>query len=180
MIRIVAGRYKGRRLHLAGGEALFSSLGDRVKGKRLADLFAGSGALGIEALSRGAVRVVFLEKDPRAIAVIRRNLRELEVEETAAILRRADAWRWLERLGRDEIPEREKVDGVLMDPPYSAESFPYVLSLAHRLLESKRIEFLALEHPARTVEREEVSSIVSVTTRRHGHSAFSILERAST
>ena len=191
MIRVSAGRYKGRRLGVAPGvgtrpssgkikEALFSSLGERVQGRRLADLFAGSGALGIEALSRGAEQVVFVETDPRAIAVIRGNLKKLEIEENAAVLRRVDAWRWLQGLGRGELPESERVDGILLDPPYSSENFEHVLSLALGLLESKTIEFLALEHPSRSGEDGMVPSTLCVTTRRHGHSAFSIVERAST
>jgi 16S rRNA (guanine966-N2)-methyltransferase len=82
-VRVIAGVAKGRRLHAAPGtrptadsvkEALFSSIGSRVAGRRVLDLYAGSGALGIEALSRGAGRATFVERDPRAVSVIRRNL----------------------------------------------------------------------------------------------------------
>ena len=83
-MRVVAGEFKGRRLRMPRGaptrptadrvrEALFSMLGD-VAGARVLDLYAGSGALGIEALSRGAASVVFVERDARAAAAIQANL----------------------------------------------------------------------------------------------------------
>ena len=83
-MRVVAGAFRGRRLHAPRGqrtrptadrvrEALFSMLGE-VDGARVLDLFAGSGALGIEALSRGAASAVFVESDARAAGVVRRNL----------------------------------------------------------------------------------------------------------
>src|SRR5919198_1316873 len=84
-MRVIAGQWGGRRLQAPAGaatrptsdrvrEALFSILGDRVAGLRVLDLFAGSGALGIEALSRGAAEAVFVDSDQRAVAAIRRNL----------------------------------------------------------------------------------------------------------
>ena len=89
-VRVVAGEFKGRRLHAPRGagtrptadrvrEALFSILGD-VSGARVLDLYAGSGALGIEALSRGAESVVFVERDRGALAALRRNLDAVGVD----------------------------------------------------------------------------------------------------
>lgn len=117
-MRVVAGEFKGRRLAAPRGsrtrptadrvrEALFSMLGD-VGGARVLDLFAGSGALGIEALSRGAASAEFVERDPAAVAAIERNLEPLGVEATVT---RADALRWL---ARAEGP----YDLVFCDPPY--------------------------------------------------------------
>ena len=84
-MRVIAGSHRGRRLVAPPGrgtrptsdrvrEAVFSSVGERVPGARVLDLFAGSGAMGIEALSRGATAVTFVEHDRRAVAVIERNL----------------------------------------------------------------------------------------------------------
>ena len=122
-MRIVAGRYKGRRLHAPSGrdtrptsdrvrEALFQMLGP-LDGVRVLDLFAGSGALAIEALSRGAGSAVLVDSDPRAIAAIRRNLEPLGAD---ADVRRGDALAFL-----------RSYDGppfglVLIDPPYSSAS----------------------------------------------------------
>ena len=121
-MRVVAGEFKGRRLAAPRGqrtrptadrvrEALFSMLGD-VAGARVLDLYAGSGALGIEALSRGAASAVFVERDAQAVAAIERNLEPLDVE---ASVERADAVRWL---GRAE----GRFDLVFCDPPYDVAS----------------------------------------------------------
>jgi 16S rRNA (guanine966-N2)-methyltransferase len=136
-LRVVAGAFKGRPLRAARGratrptadrvrEALFSMLGD-VSGARVLDLYAGSGALGIEALSRGAASALFVERDARAVAAIQRNLGSVGVE---AEVRRQDALRFL---AHAEGP----FDLVLIDPPYDsalrqaeplAERLPAVLS----------------------------------------------------
>jgi 16S rRNA (guanine966-N2)-methyltransferase len=122
-MRIVAGTLGGRRLKTPAGtttrptsdrvrEALFSILGD-IEGLRVLDLFAGSGALGIEALSRGASRAVFVDSDPRAIAATRANLDALDL---AAQVHKRDALAYL----------RDASDGpfdlVFLDPPYSSAS----------------------------------------------------------
>ena len=117
-MRVVAGEFKGRRLHTARGtrtrptadrvrEALFSMLGD-VSGARVLDLYAGSGALGIEALSRGAESAVFVERDQAALAALRRNL---DAVGARAEVRRQDVLRFLAR------PEGT-FDLVFCDPPY--------------------------------------------------------------
>ena len=118
-MRIVAGEHRGRRLQAPRGrstrptadrvrEALFSMLGD-VRGVRVLDLFAGSGALGIEALSRGAASVVFVERDTAAVAAIRRNLEAIGAAETA--VRRREVLGFLGSC-------RESFDLVFVDPPY--------------------------------------------------------------
>jgi 16S rRNA (guanine966-N2)-methyltransferase len=122
-VRIVAGSYKGRRLHAPPGartrptadrvrEALFSILGP-LDGERVLDLFAGSGALGIEALSRGAGEAVFVDSDARAVAAIRRNLEAIGAD---ARVERRDALDYLR--GASEPP----FDLVFLDPPYSSAS----------------------------------------------------------
>jgi 16S rRNA (guanine966-N2)-methyltransferase len=121
-VRVVAGEFRGRRLAAPRGrrtrptadrvrEALFSMLGD-VSGARVLDLYAGSGALGIEALSRGADSAVFVERDVRAAAVIERNLASLGLEQRVV---KQDALRFL---GRAE----GMFDLVFCDPPYDAAS----------------------------------------------------------
>ncbi len=123
-MRVIAGRLGGRRLQAPAGrgtrptsdrvrEALFAMLGD-VEGEVVLDLFAGSGALGIEALSRGALRAVFVERDRRAAGALAANLAALELTPPAAELRRADA-RTALRTARERA---EKYDLVFIDPPY--------------------------------------------------------------
>jgi 16S rRNA (guanine966-N2)-methyltransferase len=141
-VRVVAGEFKGRRLHSARGsrtrptadrvrEALFSMLGD-VSGARVLDLYAGSGALGIEALSRGAESAVFVERDQHALAALRRNLGAVGAE---ADVRRQDVLRFLAR------PEGT-FDLVFCDPPYddaSRVAAPLIEALSALLRENARI-----------------------------------------
>ena len=142
-MRVVAGEFKGRRLRAPRGmrtrptadrvrEALFSMLGD-VSGVRVLDLYAGSGALGIEALSRGAASAVFVERDPRAAAAIEHNLRSLGLDQA---VRRQDALRFLAR-------GEGTYDLVFCDPPYDsvpriagplAERLPALLSRGARIV----------------------------------------------
>jgi 16S rRNA (guanine966-N2)-methyltransferase len=122
-VRVVAGRFGGRSLIAPRGsstrptsdrvrEALFSILGaDLVEGARVLDLFAGSGALGIEALSRGAAQATFVESSNAAILALRRNLDTLDVE---AEVRRQDAFAYLRSASRDA----RLYDLVFLDPPY--------------------------------------------------------------
>jgi 16S rRNA (guanine(966)-N(2))-methyltransferase RsmD len=121
-MRVIAGRYGGRRLTAPPGaatrptsdrvrEALFSILGPRVEGARVLDLFAGSGALGIEALSRGAAAATFVDAAPAAIRVLRANLSALEIE---AEVVRADALAAL----RTARAAARQYDLLFLDPPY--------------------------------------------------------------
>ena len=119
-MRIVAGSAKGVRLApVPAGtrplsdrarEGLFSSVGASVQGARVLDLFAGTGAMGIEALSRGAAAALFVDSAPAAVKTVRENLRRTKLER-AATVRRQDVARAL-RTGLGQF------DLVLLDPPY--------------------------------------------------------------
>jgi 16S rRNA (guanine966-N2)-methyltransferase len=124
-MRVVAGSLKGRSLHPPRGrdtrptqdrirEALFSILGE-IEGTRVLDLFAGSGALAIEALSRGAISATLVDSSRPAIAAIARNLGELEV---VAEVRHQTAQSFLARARR----EHRQYDLVFVDPPYGGAS----------------------------------------------------------
>ncbi len=123
-LRITAGEFRGRTIHTVPGpavrpspamlrEALFNIIGPRIAGSRFLDLCAGSGAVAIEALSRGAAHATLVDNHPAALAVIRRNLEALGALERAAILRR-DAIR-----APDDLARRgERFDFAFLDPPY--------------------------------------------------------------
>ncbi len=122
-VRITAGRFGGLRLETLRGravrptadrvkEALFSMLGPALAGARVVDCFAGTGALGIEAASRGAARVTFVERDPRSLDLLRRNLERLPEPVEARVVPE-DALR-PDRWGREGLP----ADIILVDPPY--------------------------------------------------------------
>jgi 16S rRNA (guanine966-N2)-methyltransferase len=123
-MRVIAGEYGGRRLKVPPGvrtrptaervrEALFSILGD-VEDLRVADLFAGSGALWIEALSRGAEHATFVERDPGAIGILNFNLAALGIVEGVEVFE-WDALRWL-----DTVAGSFEFDLLFVDPPYSS------------------------------------------------------------
>jgi 16S rRNA (guanine966-N2)-methyltransferase len=134
-MRVIAGTHRGRTLKAPPGEstrptsdrvreALFSILGDRVRDARVLDLFAGSGALGLEALSRGASAATFVDDDPKAIAAVKANLETLKA---VAEVRRGDALRFLTGASRTGA----QYDLVFLDPPYRlAERFAPSLSEA--------------------------------------------------
>ena len=148
-------------------EAVFNMLGS-LDGVRVLDLFAGSGALGIEALSRGAGHASFVERDPRAIAVIRGNLDALGYGERSTVTR-ADVERWLAAW-----PEEATAAGVILaDPPYNDA----VLERALRLLDARATEggLVVVEHSS----RQALSSLPRLRTvrqRRYGDTAVTLLE----
>jgi 16S rRNA (guanine966-N2)-methyltransferase len=123
-LRIVAGKWRSRLLDIANvpglrptseriRETLFNWLGPTIPGARCLDLFAGTGALGLEALSRGAADVVFVEKSPLAVKVLRDNVQTLAA--TTADVRQGDALAFL------QAPPGEKFDIVFLDPPFAAD-----------------------------------------------------------
>jgi 16S rRNA (guanine966-N2)-methyltransferase len=123
-MRVIAGTLGGRRLKAPRGrttrptsdrvrEALFSMLGT-VSGAEVMDLFAGTGALGIEALSRGAARAVFVERDEGALAALKGNLEDLGLAEERALVRRGEALGAL----RSARERGETYDLIFVDPPY--------------------------------------------------------------
>lgn len=127
-MRVIGGTHRGRRLAAPRGlrtrptadrvrEALFDILGPAVRGQRVLDLFAGTGAVGIEALSRGAAHVVFVERDRDAVRTLRANLSALGLSRDRAPVVVADAVTSIARLGRTEPP----FDLVFLDPPYAGD-----------------------------------------------------------
>lgn len=156
-MRITGGRARGIPIHTGRArhvrpaadrvrEAVFSSLGERVRGARFLDLFAGSGAYGLEALSRGAANGLFVEKHPQAVEALRQNLEAVlkSIGGTGGappnIIRR-DVLRF---------SSRDRFDLVFMDPPYelARERGPELLALTRGLLDSDTPGWLVFELPA--------------------------------
>src|ERR1700758_3666673 len=126
-MRVIAGKYRSRQLKSLKGmalrptsdrlrETLFNILGDRVVGSRFVDAFAGTGAVGIEALSRGATEVAFIEKHPPTATLIKKNLEALEIVRGARVLP-VDALKGLELLGKEASGGGEMPGIVFLDPP---------------------------------------------------------------
>lgn len=173
-MRVISGRCRGMRLRSVPGtatrpttdrvkESLFNILAPWVPGARVLDLFAGTGALGIEALSRGAQEAVFVEREPRAAAVVRANLRHTGLESLAEV-RLADAVREVQRLAR----QGRQFDLVFMDPPYGqglAQAALAALGAAGLVAPDG---WVVVEHGVREEMPKRAENLAQVRTVRYG------------
>jgi 16S rRNA (guanine966-N2)-methyltransferase len=166
-MRIIAGEWRGRRLAAPAGrstrpttdrarEAWMSILAPTLVGARVLDLFAGSGALGLEALSRGAVAATFVEDDPRALTALRKNVEALGAGDRVTIVR-ADAVRFVKSL------EAGAFTVAFADPPYEKG---LATAVADRWLAAAFAHILGIEHSP----REPLPG--SDDTRRYGDTAI--------
>ena len=149
-LRIIGGRFRGSKLHYSGDprvrpmrdrvrEAVFNLVGPSVRGKHALDLFAGTGALGLEALSRGAERATLIEQHVPTAAVIRRNVARLGVESLCEVVA-ANAFFWASSLRGPELGSAPWL--VFSSPPYDfyVERAGEMLELIGRLLEAAPAE----------------------------------------
>lgn len=177
-VRVTGGELRGRLLAVPSEtrptegrvrEALFSIWRERVDGGRLLDLFAGSGAVSLEAASRGAIVVVAVEKVPRSVATLEQNVRRTGMEGVVEV-----------RPGTlpaelAALAERGPFDLVYADPPYRYPDYAELLAAVVPLLASDGE--LAVEHTARRELPAEVGDLVRVEVRRYGESALSFYRR---
>ena len=176
-IRIIAGKYGGRTIDAPGrssthamGErirnAMFNSIGDEIAGARVLDAFAGSGSIGLEALSRGATQVTFVEKDRIAAKIITANCNLLSVSEKSEVIK-TTINNWL------ETSNPELYDVIFVDPPYHNEQFSTVTKLFSLL---KPNGLMVLSH----VGIREVpvqNEIVVVDNRSYGNAHLTFFRR---
>ncbi len=177
---MIGGRLRGRSLAVPPGirptsgrvrEALAAVWQHRFEGTAVLDLFAGSGAFGIEAVSRGARRALCLEASPRSLAVLKGNLSKLDLAETIEA-RRADLPRDLLRLAQREGGSFEL---VFADPPYDFADYEILLENAAPLLADEGE--LALEHSSRTRLPERTAALERQGEPRiYGESAITIYQ----
>ncbi len=180
-MRISAGEHRGRRLLSPKGiktrptsdllrQALFNVLGPRIEGASLLDLFAGTGAVGLEALSRGAAKATFVENDRRAVESLRANLAALKLTARARVLV-GDVFSRL--AGLEERGER--FDCVFLDPPYGVGDLAgrCIEMLAHgAVLGENGALFVQAFH--KTVLPEQVGTLRRTWQRRYGESSLSL------
>jgi len=173
-MRVIAGTLKGRRLEAPSWdglrptsdklrETLFNILAPRIAGASLLDGYAGTGAVGIEALSRGAQHVTFVERDPPAVALIETNLRRCAVADRYAIIRARFA----------DVPARADArlfDIVFVDPPYGAHEMIEALDAAASLV--ARGGLLVLEHAKRDRAPDSAMDLVKTRDLVSGDSAL--------
>jgi 16S rRNA (guanine(966)-N(2))-methyltransferase RsmD len=182
LIRIISGTSKGRRLATLKDktlrpttdrvkESIFNILGEEIQESVVLDLFAGTGNLGMEALSRGAKRVLFVEKGRQAVRLIKKNTSQCSMEERSKILS-MDVNRAIDALSE----QAESFDLILMDPPYGKGLIEKTLLK----LDSKRIyredSILMIEHDRREPLPDSMANWRLVRQRRIGDTVISFLK----
>lgn len=177
-MRVITGKARGRRLETLEGtdvrpttdkvkEAVFSSIQFDIEGRRVLDLFAGSGQLGIEALSRGAESAVFVDLNPEAVAVINRNIKATGFESRAKVIR-ADYFSFA-------ASASDKFNIAFLDPPYKAGLLEKALNTVTGIMSENGI--IICEHPA-DVALPEAAGIFTLSRRaKYGKISVSIYKK---
>jgi len=178
-MRVTAGAERGRKLRAPRGattrptgakvrEAIFNILGPLPPSPVL-DLFAGTGSLGIEALSRGASNATFVERDHRALAALHRNLRDFALTSRARVLDSTVAT----ALQRLSLEKSEKYSWVFVDPPYAAGEVEPVLGLlsGSKILADGAV--IIVEHDRHNLPIEKVGGLERVEQRFYGDTGLS-------
>ncbi|MFZ5453313.1 MAG: 16S rRNA (guanine(966)-N(2))-methyltransferase RsmD [Thermodesulfobacteriota bacterium] len=172
-MRVIAGALKGRRLAPVKGhirptgakvrEAIFNILGDAVEDARVLDLFAGTGALGIEALSRGAREAVFVEDNPEALQVLRRNLEDLDLKDRVRVLPVA-----VRQALKKLAVHGEDFDLAFLDPPYGGEKAAAALEALSAAAILAPAAWVVAEHSRRDQLPEAAGELIRRDLRRYG------------
>ncbi len=181
-MRIISGTARGRRLTTVKGkslrptsdrvkESIFNILGEEVEGKAVLDLFAGTGNLGIEALSRGAKRAVFVERSREALKKIHRNLLQCGFLHQAEVLPKE-----VHRAFGILKSRNETFDLILMDPPYEKGWVERSLSQLHHHPIYHAGSILIIEHSRREPLPQRTGKWVLLKQRRFGDTLLSILK----
>ncbi len=170
MLRVIGGAFKGRRLRLVRSplvrpmpaklkEALFNILKEKVKDAVVLDGFAGTGAVGIEALSRGAANVVFVEEYYEAVKTIKENLARCEAEDRARLMHRE-----FNRAVIQLAKENATFDLIFLDPPYELldERHPLKVVKKRKILKSKGI--VVLRHFFKTIPDQKYLKLKKAVT----------------
>ena len=183
-MRIIAGTYRSRILKSLKGlalrptsdylrETLFNVLGPNINDARFLDIFAGTGAVGIEALSRGSKEAVFIEKHPPAVTLIRRNLESLDIHSGTQIFQ-SDALQALERLAAKHESNGPPFDFIFLDPPYAAaQNYSRVLRFLSSAPFLSSDTVIVAEHRRTFDLPDQIASLERVRTLKHGDSALS-------
>jgi 16S rRNA (guanine966-N2)-methyltransferase len=186
-MRVIAGKFRSRILKSLKGnalrptsdrlrETLFNVLGPNVSGSRFLDIFAGTGAVGIEALSRGATQVIFVENHPPAAVLIRRNLESLEIMKGAQVLP-LDAVRALEKLAARHKPTDPPFDFAFVDPPYAEkDQYERVLGYLGSAPFLTQGSLVIVEHRRTFNLPQRVGRLLQSRILRQGDAALSFFE----
>lgn len=183
-MKIIAGIYKGFKLFPFPGnkirptpslvrEAIFDIIGAKVINSDFLDLFAGTGAVGIEAISRGAKSVTFIEIDKKAIVLIKNNLTKLNQSNYSKIIK-LDYLKALNLLSLNYA----KFDIIFLDPPYYNKSY---ISKALQLIDQVNIVkdggIIIAQHPTHIVLQDSFNSIFCIKEKKYGKSRITIFSK---
>jgi 16S rRNA (guanine966-N2)-methyltransferase len=183
-MRVIAGKFRSRQLKSLKGlslrptsdrlrETLFNVLGERVAGASFVDVFAGTGAVGIEALSRGAREVVFIETHAATAALIKENLELLQAQRDARVLA-VDALRGLQLLAKVKSADNLGADIVFLDPPYAnAQDYDRVLLYLGSGVVLHEGSLVVAEHRRNFNLPENAGSLERVRVLRQGDAVLS-------
>ena len=173
-LRVSGGEARGRRLKAPKNirptqglvkQAMFNIVGPSIEGADVLDLFAGSGAIGIEALSRGAARVTFVDREPRGLAILRQNLEVLGLKERSHVVR-GDVVHWLEA-AKEEV---ERAGFIFLDPPYD----DVVLDRALKALDASAATATVVAEHSRRQELPELKRLEVDRQRRYGDTVVTV------
>lgn len=179
-MHVIAGTHKGRRLLAAEGtavrptssrvrEALFSILQTVIPGARVLDLYAGTGAVGIEALSRGAGAVVFVESDPASLRLLQTNLQRCGNPEQAQVVR-SDVERFLQRADQDPF------DVVFADPPYRIDAGAALLPSLSCSAMIRVHTTVIVEHATKLFVPQQIGRLARSKQYRYGDTSLSVFQ----
>ena len=182
-VRIIGGEYRSRSIAIPKGvqmrptqdkvrEAIFNILGD-LNNKKVLELFAGSGAFGIEAISRGAGSVTFVDNNFRCIQTIKSNLKSLGVPDSKYSVIRANALNFSAKFR----PGGEKFDIIFLDPPYYRDMAKKCLINMDSCDIVSPVGLVMIEHFKKDALDVELERLVFVDERRYGDTAIAILKR---
>ncbi|MDP8230488.1 MAG: 16S rRNA (guanine(966)-N(2))-methyltransferase RsmD [Candidatus Gorgyraea atricola] len=167
-MKIIAGKLKGRVIEMPKGirptsdkvrEALFEILKDRIEGAAFLDLYCGSGAIGIEAFSRGAKSISFVENDARCIAILKKNISLLQLSKINIYAR--DALRWIKE-------NKEAFDIVFLDPPYYKDMAKKTLIALSDCDILARNALVIIEAYKKDILPEEAGTLKKIRTCKYG------------
>ncbi|OCA85559.1 16S rRNA (guanine(966)-N(2))-methyltransferase RsmD [Bacillus sp. FJAT-27225] len=179
-MRVVSGTCKGRQLKAVPGqstrpttdkvkEAVFNMIGPYFQGGKGLDLFAGSGGLGIEALSRGLDQVIFIDREPKAIHTIKDNIKTCDFEERTEVYR-TDAERALKALKKRDLT----FDFIFLDPPYKKQQLVKLLEQIDADGRLKRDGIAVCEHGKDVILPDSIGSLEKMKSEVYGIIAISI------
>jgi len=183
-MRIIAGSHKGRRLlsprttdvRPTSGrvkEALFSILRDQISGATMLDLFAGTGAIGIEALSRGAARVMFVESHTTSLKLLKTNLDQCGLSKNTEVYP-GQSDRFLQHASRNNLV----FDIIFADPPYRDDSIGMLLPLLGQSGMILSHTVVILEHPTKHQIPPQVGPLTRIRQYRYGDTSLSLFRLA--